>query len=174
MSGLAELVRRRVDEEIERGRADGAFDQLARSGRPLEIDHTTRFVPGDLRMAFTILKNAGVSPEWVQLAGDVESGITAVRARLAAHREHLARVRRSLTRSDSSEFAHRLRAVTESHRAACRDFGEHLNRVQRGIDRLNFIAPEAAQRTNFSAAQAMAEFDACWRWRPRDWNGRRP
>ena len=173
MSGLAELVRRRVDEQIERGRADGAFDQLAGSGRPLETDHTTRFVAGDLRMAFTILKNASVSPEWVQPAGDVESGIVAARALIAAHRKHLAHVRRSLTCGDPSEFAHQLRAVTKSHRAACRDFGEHLDRIQRGMDWLNFIAPQAAQRTNFSAAKAKSEFDACWSWRPRNWDGQR-
>lgn len=174
MSGLAELVRRRVDEQIVRARADGAFDELAGSGRALETDHTTQFVPGNLRMAFTIMKTAGVSPEWVQLAGDVESGIAAVRARIAAHRKHLAHVRRLLTRGDPSAFAYRLRAVTESHRAACCDFGERLDRVQRGIDRLNFIAPEAAWRPSFSATQAKAEFDACWRWHPRAWDGRRP
>ena len=174
MSGLPELVRRSVEEEIERGRADGAFDRLAGRGRPLESDADARFVPGELRMAFTILKNAGVAPEWVQLAGEVEAGIAVVRARLAAHREHVAVARRSLARVDPSEFAHQLRAITESHRTACRDFGERLDRLQRGIDRLDFIAPEAARRSSFSTARAKAEFGACWRWRPRDWDGRRP
>jgi hypothetical protein len=56
------IAEKRIREAIE----NGQFDELPGAGRPLELDGDP-LVPADLRMAFRILKNAGlVPPEVVQ------------------------------------------------------------------------------------------------------------
>lgn len=60
-AALEELVERRIEE----ARRQGAFDDLPGSGRPLELDDD-RLVPEELRMAYRILKNAGLAPPEVE------------------------------------------------------------------------------------------------------------
>ena len=76
-------IRRRVDQAIEQAAAEGAFDNLAGTGRPLPSD--SEFVPGDLRVPFKVLENAGLAPAWVELAAEIERRIDEFRA---ARREH--------------------------------------------------------------------------------------
>lgn len=57
MSVLAEMAERAILEAQQRGE----FDGLAGQGQPLELE-SDPFMPETLRMAFTILKNAGYVP----------------------------------------------------------------------------------------------------------------
>jgi hypothetical protein len=58
--------------------ARGEFDNLPGHGKPLNLDSYFS-APEDLRMAWSVLRNAGYLPEEVQLMKD----IAALRARLA-------------------------------------------------------------------------------------------
>ncbi|MBN9460103.1 MAG: DUF1992 domain-containing protein [Burkholderiales bacterium] len=66
-AALEELVERRIEE----ARRQGAFDDLPGSGRPLELDDD-RLVPEELRMAYRILKNAGLVPPEVEALRDID------------------------------------------------------------------------------------------------------
>ena len=70
---------RLVDEMIRDAMARGEFDNLPGAGKPQSLDSYFA-APEDLRMAWTVLKNAGYLPEEVQLMKD----IAALRERLAA------------------------------------------------------------------------------------------
>lgn len=63
-----DLIERRIDE----ARRRGAFDDLPGSGRPLELDDD-RLVPGELRVAWRILKNAGFLPPEVEALRDIDA-----------------------------------------------------------------------------------------------------
>jgi hypothetical protein len=63
-----DLIERRIDE----ARRRGAFDDLPGSGRPLELDDD-RLVPGELRVAWRILKNAGFVPPEVEALRDIDA-----------------------------------------------------------------------------------------------------
>ncbi len=55
-----------AEKRIEQAMAEGAFDNLKNKGKPLakdDMDH----VPEDLRMAYKILKNAGMIPKEIEL-----------------------------------------------------------------------------------------------------------
>ena len=54
-----------VEERIKKAQKDGAFENLPGKGRPLAFDDAD--VPGDLRMAHKILKNAGFLPPEVEI-----------------------------------------------------------------------------------------------------------
>jgi hypothetical protein len=68
-----------VDEMIRDAMARGEFDNLPGAGKPQDLDSYFA-APEDLRMAWSVLRNAGYLPEEVQLMKD----IAALRARLAA------------------------------------------------------------------------------------------
>jgi hypothetical protein len=70
---------RLVDEMIREAMARGDFDNLPGHGKPQNLDNYFA-APEDLRMAWSVLKNAGYLPEEVQLMKD----IAALRERLAA------------------------------------------------------------------------------------------
>ena len=53
-------IRRRVDQAIDQAAAEGAFDNLAGMGRPLPS--VAGLVPGDMRVPFKVLGNAGMGP----------------------------------------------------------------------------------------------------------------
>lgn len=57
-SAIALIAEQRICEAQERGE----FENLAGSGRPLELEDLSQ-VPDELRMAYKILKNAGYVPE---------------------------------------------------------------------------------------------------------------
>jgi len=70
VTALLYLAERKIEEAIERGE----FDDLPGAGRPLDLDDLDPLLPEELRMAYRILKNAGMG------AADTESE-TAERAR---------------------------------------------------------------------------------------------
>jgi hypothetical protein len=68
MDILARIAEQRIREAMERGE----FDNLPLHGTPLKLDDLTG-VPEHLRMGYTILKNAGVLPEEMQLKKEIVS-----------------------------------------------------------------------------------------------------
>ncbi|RMG13529.1 MAG: DUF1992 domain-containing protein [Deltaproteobacteria bacterium] len=62
MKAFQRLAEQRIREAIERG----DLDDLPGRGRPLQLEDLS-MVPEDLRMAFKVMKNAGVLPEEMQL-----------------------------------------------------------------------------------------------------------
>lgn len=55
-----------AEEKILDAQRKGDFDQLPGKGKPLELDDDS-MVPAELRIAFRLLKNAGMIPEEMQL-----------------------------------------------------------------------------------------------------------
>ena len=66
MDILARVAEQRIREAIDRGE----FDNLPLQGQPLKLDDYPG-VPEHLRMGYTILRNAGVLPEEMQLKKDM-------------------------------------------------------------------------------------------------------
>lgn len=60
-----DLFRRIAEAEIQRGIEEGAFEEVAGRGEPLDLDRMRR-IPAEERAACTVLKNAGMVPEEVR------------------------------------------------------------------------------------------------------------
>ena len=73
--------------------AEGEFDNLPGRGKPVNLDDYFA-TPEDLRMGYSVLKNAGVLPEQAQLLKEIE----ALRLDLAkcSEEDKRARIRRSI------------------------------------------------------------------------------
>lgn len=60
-----------VDEKIKEAIATGAFDNLPGKGKPLDLDAYFA-TPEHLRMSYSILKNADIIPEEMELLKQIE------------------------------------------------------------------------------------------------------
>jgi hypothetical protein len=63
---FSRIAERQIREAIERGE----FENLPGAGKPLNLEEYFS-TPGDLRMAYSILKNAGCAPAEVELLNEV-------------------------------------------------------------------------------------------------------
>jgi hypothetical protein len=68
VSIFARIAEARIREAMERGE----FDDLPGAGRPLELEDLSR-VPADMRLAYKVLRNAGVVPPEVELRREIYS-----------------------------------------------------------------------------------------------------
>lgn len=60
-----------ADRKIEEAMQEGKFDDLPGKGRPLPLDEEW-FAPPELRPAIRLLKSAGVLPDWLEHACEIE------------------------------------------------------------------------------------------------------
>lgn len=61
-----------VDEMISKAIAEGEFDNLPGKGKPIDLDWYFN-LPEDLRLSYSVLKNANCPPEEAQLMRELES-----------------------------------------------------------------------------------------------------
>ncbi|MGH7832279.1 MAG: DUF1992 domain-containing protein [Candidatus Binatia bacterium] len=66
------FLQRVVEEKIREAQEAGAFDNLPGAGKPLKLEDLS-WVPEDLRVAYTILKNAHVLPPEVELLKQIRT-----------------------------------------------------------------------------------------------------
>lgn len=60
-----------LDKAIADARKEGAFDNLPNTGKPLKLDDMP--VDSEWDLAFTMLKNAGVAPFWMEMQKDADA-----------------------------------------------------------------------------------------------------
>ena len=71
------IAERKIQEWVDRG----GPEKLTNKGQKLDLSENP-FVPSELRMAYTVMKNADVAPDWIEIGKDVEAQLN--RAREAA------------------------------------------------------------------------------------------
>jgi hypothetical protein len=72
-----------VEKKIQQAMQSGEFDDLPGEGRPLQLDDET-FVPQEWRLAYRLLHNAHLLPDWLQLDREIAAVVNATRAELAS------------------------------------------------------------------------------------------
>jgi len=92
-----------VEEKIRQAIANGDFDDLPNKGKPLDLS-TWQRTPEHLRMTYSILKNAGISPQEVNLKSQISE--------LKAELQHLDKETQQEARS---EIIKQLNKVTTTH-----------------------------------------------------------
>ncbi len=77
----ASLWTRLAESRIQRAIEAGEFDGLDHAGRPLAWPDES-LIPEGWRLAFHLLRNAGLAPVWIELDRDVEEGLLRLRRSL--------------------------------------------------------------------------------------------
>jgi hypothetical protein len=68
MTLFEQIAERRIREAMDRGE----FDNLPGAGKPLALERNP-FVPAELRMAYKVLKNAGVVPQELETRAEIRN-----------------------------------------------------------------------------------------------------
>lgn len=113
-----------IEQRIQEAMADGAFDHLPGKGKPLNLNRNPYLDPGQ-ELAFGLLQNNRLAPEWIERDKEIRRGIEAARKQL-----HLAWQK---YQADPARKA--------GWRAAVARFEEQLNNLNRKIDDFNLIVP---------------------------------
>ncbi len=70
MGNIFNITEKIAEAKIKEAFERGEFDNLPGQGQPLDLEDYSR-IPEDLRMAYTVLKNANVLPPEVQLKNEI-------------------------------------------------------------------------------------------------------
>lgn len=137
------IAERRIQEAI----TAGEFDNLPGAGQPLAVEENP-YVPEELRLTFKVMQNAGIVPDWVVLAQQIDAETEAWRR---YGDEHFAVLRERLARAVAHPGAlRRLREEVATLKAQHRRATEHqaamLAELNRKINYFNAIAPSDSVR----------------------------
>ncbi|MDE3089543.1 MAG: DUF1992 domain-containing protein, partial [Chloroflexota bacterium] len=66
-------IERQIREAMERGE----FDHLAGAGKPLDLSENP-YTPPDWRMAYQLLQDAGMAPEWIEQDKEIRREVRAL------------------------------------------------------------------------------------------------
>jgi hypothetical protein len=80
-----------------KAREDGAFDDLPNTGKPLKLDQNA--APSEWDLAFSMLKNAGAAPVWMEMEQDADALGVKMEALAGRTREFLISQAEALRRS---------------------------------------------------------------------------
>ena len=124
-----DLVGRRIDEAIR----NGAFDNLRGKGKPLNLQRNP-YVPEEMEMAYSIMQNNKIAPEWISDRSELLRRIEAFRLqfRTAVHAYQA-------KRQASSEAA-RAQTAQEWHQQL-QAFETLLSQLNRQIEIINLKQP---------------------------------
>jgi hypothetical protein len=132
------VVERKIRELVEQG----YFDNLPGAGKPLDLsDEDNPFIPSDMRLAYRILRNAGVSLPWIELGNEVEGDVAELRRQAAVHER---RLRSAIGRAHSAIPGLRSRLLASlrtEHEEFVARFEKAAAGVNRKIDAFNISVP---------------------------------
>ncbi len=154
--------RLRVERKLQELVEQGFFDNLPGSGRPLDLSEDDNpFVPEDMRLAFRILRNAGVAPPWIELSGEIEADLTQLRREALAYEARVKAALANLSRTLPGFRPARLARL----RAEQADFlarqAAAIDDVNRKIDRFNLSVPSFnIQKSRVGRQRALARLAA--------------
>jgi hypothetical protein len=117
------MFSRIAEKIIQKAMDEGVFDDLSGKGKPLSFEEESG-TPPEWRMAFRILKNANLSPRWIELDKEISSELTEAR----------------------EEFQRALNifgSQGERWDRAVRNFTLRINQLNEFLRELNLIVPKA-------------------------------
>jgi DnaJ family protein C protein 28 len=121
----ADLIEQRIQEAM----ANGEFDNLRGRGQPLSFN-TNPYLDPAQELAFGLLQNNGMAPDWIERDKEIRQELAAARDRLRLAWQHY-------QAHPASEAA---------WQAAIAHFGEVLLKLNRKIDHFNLIVPIPAKQ----------------------------
>jgi hypothetical protein len=73
-----------IDRQLEKMMDEGGFKNLPGEGKPLNLGDET-YVPDEMRMAYRILAQNDMAPDWILMGKDVEQSAQKLRSSIATH-----------------------------------------------------------------------------------------
>ncbi len=145
-----------VEEMIREAQARGDFDNLAGTGKPLDLDKGAK--AGDKSMAYNLLKNNDLVPPEIELAKDIDIDLARADAKVARmlHRSNALRTRRM------PPFEREKRAFNITLEKVATDYEQLLRRINSKILTLNITTPPAMHRPLLDVDTLVKQFRTDW------------
>ena len=121
----ADLIEQRIQEAM----ANGEFDNLPGRGKPLPIN-TNPYLDPSQELAFGLLQNNGLAPDWIERDKEIRQELEAARNRLRL-------IWQQYQANPAGQAA---------WQAAVAHFEETLVKINRKIDNFNLIVPVASSQ----------------------------
>lgn len=147
-------VRDIVEQRIEEARAEGKFDNLSGTGKPLRQDDSDIWA-GDRALAYHLLKSNDVAPPELERGREIDLELERAEEPVRALRHY-----RDTLAARRAVFASERRAYNIQRDATERRYAEALLAINSKILSLNIIAPPAFHRRSISVERRMEAFRA--------------
>lgn len=119
----------------------GEFDDLPGAGKPLALDDDPH-VPADWRLAFKILKDAGVAPEWIEKGKAIRAELDALVELLDRAARHQRAQRARLRTRPTTELVAAWKHLENTRAETCREYRERATALNQLIDTYNLQVPD--------------------------------
>ena len=130
-----------VERLIQEGIESGKFSNLVNEGRPIKLEEDNPYVEEDMRLAYKIMANAGVTPPWVDQEKEVEAEIARLRQEREQHRLWLIRRLDDIKQGPYHYFMRDVRQLGQSHQRWLADYTVRLHGLNEKIHSFNHICP---------------------------------
>ena len=131
-------IEKQIREAIERG----DFDHLPGAGKPLDLGENP-YTPADWRLAFKLLQDAGMAPDWIELDKELRRELQALDAwiKQQAQWQRAQRDRASILPTDKLIQARE--RLAETCERICVEYRHRATALNRLIDLYNLKVPRA-------------------------------
>lgn len=152
------LAERRILAAMERGE----FDNLPGQGQPLVWPENT-LVPWEWRLAFDLLEQAGLAPDWIMRDAEIRADLAALQDQLERERLWMAERCAAMTRmSPQEQWAERAR-LGQVQAQSWEKLKTWIEQINRKIADFNLVVPMVwLQRTPLDLVQEERTLRAAW------------
>jgi hypothetical protein len=152
---LRELVERRIQEALDRGK----LDNLSGEGAPLRIEENP-FEDPETRMAYKVLSNAGYCPPWMDLMKDIDRDMARAQRTWDDYRTYRRRQMAGIHRGSVARFAELVTELDGMRNRTLRRLEERWADINKSIARLNAEVPsDSLSRTPLDIKTQRARFE---------------
>jgi hypothetical protein len=131
-----------ADDHIQKAMERGEFDNLPGQGKPLNLEHD-RLVPEEYRLAYRIMRDNDVQPEWIALQKEIAVRIERAMERLRAVAQAFHRIMGNTAGKNDLDSLRQRQTARESRDHAKVEFRKSMTIVNEKIRLYNLKAPAA-------------------------------
>ncbi len=130
-----------VEKQIREAMERGEFDHLPGAGKPLDLEENP-FTPAEWRLAFKLLKDNAVAPEWIEQGQLIHQEFAALATWLEQQarwqRERLAKAKSLAPDQMIAEREHLVKAREQT----CQVYRQRAQALNKAIDTYNLQVPD--------------------------------
>lgn len=146
-----------VDKQIREAMERGEFDRLPGAGKPLDLNENP-YTPEDWRLAFKVLKDAGVAPEWIEQGKEIRTELRALATLLEQQtRWQREQIDRSSSLSPDQMIVER-EHLAQARERVCRVYRQRAAALNKMIDTFNLRAPSSVHVLRVRIEEELQQF----------------
>ena len=137
LSDWEDAVEKQIREAMERG----DFDDLPGKGKPLELGENP-FTPADWRLAFKMLKDAGMVPDWIEQGKEIRAELQALALLLEQQLQWQRERAAKLQTLPAQEMIAERERMAQARERTCAAYRKRATALNKMIDLFNLKVPD--------------------------------